>query len=408
MLLFLVISNVLFVLLSLYLGYVKVRTATIMEKDREKLDCLLQELSDYETAFKEKEGSNIELSMRVAQLESEKKSFEYSQKAMYAEFETLASKILESSATRLKEQSTSDIGGLLEPLKTKITEFEKRIEESFNTDIKERYSLAKEIARMASQTDKMIEEANKLGRSLRGESKAQGLWGELVLSKILECSGLQKGRDYSLQQKLENETIPDVVINLPDGKHLVVDAKTPLKHYDMYIHTGEKRYLDDFLKSVRVHVKGLSGKEYHSAQELFTPGFVFMFIPIESAYALALSNDLELKDLALRSRVMIVSPNSLIAMLQAVSSVWKIVDQNKNAGEIARKAGAMYDKFVLFAEELMKIGNAISNSDRLYRSAMNKLKDGRGSLLKRAEDLRGMGIQTNKELQDDHFHVEVE
>ncbi|ACT69125.1 DNA recombination protein RmuC [Neorickettsia risticii] len=408
MLLFLGVSNILLVLASLYLVYVKVRTSTILENEQEKLDKALRELSESESICKKLEEENSDLMRRVVQLESEKKSFEYSQRAMYAEFETLASKILEGSAVRLKEQSINDIGGLLEPLKLKITEFEKRIEESFHADIKERYSLAKEIARMASQTDRMIEEANKLGRSLRGDSKTQGSWGELVLSKILECSGLQKGRDYMLQQKLENDTIPDVIINLPDGKHLVVDAKTPLKHYDLYINTHEKGHLENFLKSVRNHVKNLSGKEYHSAQELFTPGFVFMFVPVESAYALALSTDLELKELALRSRVMIVSPNSLVAMLQAVSSVWKIVDQNKNANEIAKKAGAMYDKFVLFVDELAKIGHSIANSDRLYRSAMNKLRDGRGSLLSRAEDLKGMGIQANKEINEDRLYLKSE
>ncbi|AHX11083.1 rmuC family protein [Neorickettsia helminthoeca str. Oregon] len=408
MLLILTISNVVLVLIVGYLGYLRVRAGLILEREREKIERLSAELLEIRALYEKEGASNDELTKRVVQLEAEKKSFEYSQKAMYMEFENLANKILESNTNKFRERSLSDLSTLLDPLKVKIAEFEKRIEDSFSVDIKERYSLSREIARMASQTEKMIDEASKLSKSLRGDNKAQGLWGELVLSKILEHSGLQKDRDYTLQQKLGNSSIPDVIINLPDEKHLVIDAKTSLKHYDLYVQTNEKEHLELFLKSIRSHIKNLAGKEYHAAHELFTPGFVFMFVPIESAYMLALSSDSELKELALRNRVMLVSPNSLIAMLQAVSSVWKIVDQNKNANEIAKKAGAMYDKFVLFVEELVKVGNAIAHSDRLYKSAINKLRDGRGSLFKRAEDLKMMGISANKELKDNQFHAEPE
>jgi DNA recombination protein RmuC len=338
---------------------------------------------------------------KITQLDAQKNSIEFAQKNIQVQFENLANKIFEDSRKKLADCSSADIKTILDPLKAKISDFEKRIETSFNADIKERYSLASQIAKMATQTDKMTQETQKLTRALRGENKIQGAWGELVLAKVLECSGLQNGRDYTLQKSLETNLIPDVVINLPDGKHLVIDAKTSLKHYESYLNTNEKQSLDLFIKSIKSHIKNLSSKEYQLSQKLFNPGFVFMFIPIESAYCTLSACEPELKVFAMQHKIVITSPNSLMAMLQTVASVWKIVEQNKNAAEIARRAGGMYDKFVLFVEEFKKIGNAICQADKSYQEAMNRLKNGSGNLIRRAEYLKGMGVPTAKQISDD-------
>lgn len=362
---------------------------------------LISENNNFKIIIEKKALIINELERRAASLETEKKTFSFYQDNLQGNFEQLAKKVFDNNSHNFKEKSSLDIKALLEPFKNKIAEFEKRIEDSFNSDIKERYSLSREIGKMASQTDKMIAETTTLSRALRGESKTQGAWGELILSKVLEHSGLQKDRDYTMQYKLENNTIPDVVINLPDSKHLIIDAKTSLKHYDLYINSNEAEYLKDFLQSIKAHIKNLSGKKYYNNTQLLNPGFVFMFIPIESAYALALSQDLELKTFALKNRIIIVSPNSLIAMLQTVSSVWRIVEQNKNATEIAYKAGMMYDKLVNFVEDIKRIGSSIIQLEKNYNEALNKLSIGKGNLIKKAEELKIMGIDTKKQINED-------
>jgi DNA recombination protein RmuC len=393
--------NIFFAFILIFLSYKKVTISlnlNILQKEYERLS---SENAELNKSLNIQKDLVINLNNNIIELKTNQKNYESSEKHMQIQFENLANKIFQNSTQELKEKSFSDITNILSPLKEKISEFEKRIEDSFNTDIKERYSLSKEITKMAMQTEQMIKETNNLTRTLRGEQKVQGTWGELILSKVLECSGLQAGRDYTLQKKLENNLIPDVVINLPDNKHFIIDAKTSLKHYELYLNTNNAEDLNYFLKSVKSHIKNLAGKEYHHSNELLNPGFVFMFIPIESAYSLALSHDPDLRSLAMQNKIFIVSPNSLIAMLQAVSSVWKIVDQNTNAAEIASKAGAMYDKFVLFLEELKKIGNSIKQAETAYITAMSRLKEGSGNLIKRAEALKDMGINSKKQINDD-------
>lgn len=396
-----VILNLLLLVVIAFLLHKKSTVSLSLELLQKELERISFENAQLNQTLALERGSGLKLNNKIIELETNQRNLESYGKNMQVQFENLANKIFQANTKELKEKSFSDISNLLSPLKDKISEFEKRIADSFNTDIKERYSLSKEIAKMAMQTEQMIKETGNLTKALKGEQKIQGCWGELILAKVLECSGLQAGRDYTLQKKLENNSIPDVVINLPDDKYFIIDAKTSLKHYELYIKTNSAEDLTLFLKSIKSHIKNLASKEYHNSDDLPNPGFVFMFIPIESAYLLALSHDPELRSLAMQNRIFIVSPNSLIAMLQAVASVWKIADQNRNAAEIASKAGAMYDKFVLFVEELKKVGNSIKSAELAYTTAMSRLKDGSGNLIRRAEALKDMGINNKKEINED-------
>jgi DNA recombination protein RmuC len=257
--------------------------------------------------------------------------------------------------------------------------------------------------------DKMSTETTNLTKALRGESKTQGDWGEVILERILEASGLREGEEYITQgrdMKLRDEhnkhLKPDVIINLPDDKHIIVDSKTSLTHYYDYTNAenGAKKEaaLKNFINSVRNHVKDLSGKNYEYLEKLHAPEFVFMFMPIEGAFSLAVQSDKELFNFAWSKRIVIISPSTMFANLQTVASMWRLEQQNKNTLEIARQSGDLYDKFVGFVEDMLKIEKSLKNTETSFLSAMNKLHDGRGNLITRAEKIKALGVKTKKEL----------
>lgn len=327
-----------------------------------------------------------------------------------ADFETLAQRILEKNSQKLSADNQFQLHHLLQPLKERITAFEQKIENAYQEEARERFNLKREIEKLASLNIQMGEEARNLTRALKGDSKLQGNWGELVLERILEQSGLRPDHEYIVQGKglplkAENgqRLRPDVIICLPDKKHLIIDAKVSLTAYERYLQAEtegrQEKELQAHLKSVMTHIDQLSQKHYSNLDGLDTPDFVLLFMPIEPAFSLALQARADLFTFAWDKRIVLVSPTTLLATLRTVASLWKLEQQNTHALEIARQGGALYDKFVGFVEEMDKVGTHLDRAVKSHTDAMLKLKDGQGSLANRAEKLRELGIKNRKKLE---------
>ncbi len=330
---------------------------------------------------------------------------------MKTEFSQLAQQVLDQNRNQLIEQSQQSIGGLLEPLRERLSDFSKKVEDSYQQEARERFHLQKEIQQLVQLNQHMSEEARNLTRALKGDSKMQGNWGELVLTRVLESSGLREGEEFIVQGKdlsLRNEEgrrlQPDVIIKLPDNKHLIVDAKVSLTAYERYVEADEalakQTALKQHLHSINQHVQQLSDKHYSTLSGLNSPDFVLLFMPIEPAFSLAVQHQPNLFAQAWERKIVLVSPTTLLATLKTVASIWKLEQQNANAQEIALRGGALYDKFVSFVEELDKVGQQIDRTQRSYQGAMLKLRDGNGNLIRRAEQLRDLGVKHKKRLKD--------
>ncbi len=325
-----------------------------------------------------------------------------------AQFAELAGKIFEEREKRFAESSHERLGQLLDPLKERIQSFEKRVEESYQNEARERFSLARELERLQQLNQRLGDEATNLTRALQGQ-KTQGNWGEMILERVLEHAGLQKGREYHTQVSLKSADgerfQPDVLIQLPGDKQVVVDAKVSLTAYQMLTSAQDEDSRTQALKqhvlSLRNHLKGLSLKDYQRLEGLQSLDFVLLFVPIEAAFAAALQADPELFQEAYGKHVVIVSPTTLLATLRVIDSLWRQERQSQNAREIAERAGALYDKFVAFIQDLDEIGSRLQQLDRAYLGARNKLTDGRGNLVGRAEQLKLLGARTSKRLPND-------
>ncbi len=325
-----------------------------------------------------------------------------------AQFAELAGRIFDEREQRFSESSHERLGQLLEPLKERIQAFEKRVEESYQHEARERFSLARELERLQQLNQRLGDEATNLTRALQGR-KTQGNWGELVLEKVLEHAGLEKGREYHTQVSLKSADgarfQPDVLIHLPGDKQVVVDAKVSLTAYQALTCAEDEGSralaLKQHVQSLRNHLKGLSLKDYQHLEGLQSLDFVLLFVPIEAAFAAALQADPELFQEAYGRHIVIVSPTTLLATLRVIDSLWRQERQSQNAREIAEKAGALYDKFVAFIQDLDEIGNRLQQVDRAYLSARNKLSDGRGNLVGRAEQLKSLGARASKRLPGD-------
>ncbi len=325
--------------------------------------------------------------------------------ALRAQFAELAGKIFDEREQRFSETSQQRLGQLLDPLKERIQAFEKRVEESYQQEARERFSLGKELERLQGLNQRLSEEAMNLTQALKGQ-KTQGNWGELVLERVLEHAGLQKGREYHTQVSLksaEGERFqPDVLIQLPGDKQVVVDAKVSLTAYQQYVSASEETVRQVALKqhvlSLRSHLKGLSFKDYQHLDGLHSLDFVLLFVPIEAAFAAALQADPGLFQEAFDQHIVIVSPTTLLATLRVIDSLWRQERQSQNAREIAERAGALYDKFVAFIQDLDEVGMRLQQLDKAYSGARNKLVDGRGNLISRAENLKLLGARASKSL----------
>ncbi|AAY93665.1 DNA recombination protein RmuC [Pseudomonas protegens] len=325
-----------------------------------------------------------------------------------AQFAELAGKIFDEREQRFAETSQQRLGQLLDPLKERIQSFEKRVEESYQAEARERFSLAKELERLQQLNLRLSDEATNLTRALKGQ-KTQGNWGELILERVLEHAGLEKGREYQTQVSLKGPDgerfQPDVLIMLPGDKQVVVDSKVSLTAYQQYVGSDDPQVAQAALKqhvlSLRNHVKGLAGKDYKRLEGLHSLDFVLLFVPIEAAFSAALQAEPNLFQEAFDRHIVIVSPTTLLATLRVIDSLWKQERQSQNAREIAERAGWLYDKFVLFIQDLDEVGNRLQQLDKAYAAARNKLTEGRGNLVSRSEQLKLLGARASKSLPAD-------
>jgi DNA recombination protein RmuC len=335
----------------------------------------------------------------------QKEEVEKLQEKFTKEFENLANKILDEKSLKFTEQNRENIKNILSPLQDKIQLFEKKVEDSQKESVGMHSALKEQLAFLQIQNLKITQEAENLTKALKGDSKMQGNWGELVLERVLEKSGLEKDREYSVQQSFTREdgsrVLPDVIINLPDGKKMIVDSKVSLTDYARYVNAEDEfkeKFLKDHINSLRRHVDQLSAKKYEDLYEMESPDFVLLFIPIEPAFAVAINNDNSLYNKAFEQNIIIVTPSTLLATLRTIDSMWNNEKQQRNAIEIARQAGALYDKFEGFVGDLTKVGKKMDEAKIEYRNAMGKLVDGRGNIVSSIEKLKIMGAKAKKSI----------
>jgi len=351
----------------------------------------------------------VEITSKLASTETELREL----KVRYTEeqekdikFENIADKILTQKSKTFMEDSKSHLQETLNPLKEKITEFQNKAETIHKENIKETAILKEQIGLFSKLNEQMSKDATNLTKALKGETKTQGNWGEMILESVLEKSGLIKDIHFRIQESITNENgkrlQPDVIINLPENKHVVIDSKVSLVAYDKFWATENENekiiFLKEHINSVRNHVKELSKKNYQSLYEINAPDFVLMFIPIEPAYLLALNNDLELWAFAYEYNVIILGPTNLIPTLRLINNLWKIQSQNVNALEIARQSGELYDKFVGAISDLENVGEKIDNAKDSYEKAINKMSTGKGNLLNRVENIKKLGAKATKSI----------
>lgn len=361
----------------------------------------------------EKEAILIQLTKKESDFENlfekskeQKQEVNLLQEKFTKEFENLANKILDEKTEKFTLQNKENLKSILSPLHEKIQHFEKKVEDTHKESIDYHAALRQQISGLKEMNLQMSKETINLTKALKGDNKIQGNWGELVLERVLEKSGLEKGREYEVQQSFTNETgnriQPDVIINLPDGKKMIVDAKVTLTAYERFINEDDENLKNSILKehvaALKRHIEQLSDKNYQDIYQIDSPDFVLLFIPIEPAFALALQEDSTLYNKAFEKNIVIVTPTTLLATLRTIDSMWSNQKQQENAFEIARQAGALYDKFEGFVADLIKIGKKIDESKIEYSGAMNKLVEGKGNLITSVEKLKKMGAKAKKSL----------
>jgi len=348
-----------------------------------------------------------------AELDSERKqglgrieSLNEAKEALTSQFKNLANEILEDKSKRFTEQNVANLDALLKPLQAKLSEFKEQVNTSYGNEARERFALKNEIERLANLNLRMSDETRSLTKALKGDSKVQGNWGELVLESILESSGLRKGEEYLVQdshtQTDGSRLQPDVVVKLPEGRSLVVDSKVSITAYSRHAESSDpvvaEQELAAHIQSLRQHIQGLSSKNYSSLYGIGSVDFVLMFVPIEPAFLLALKTAPNLYQEALAKNIVLVCPSTLMATLRTVAHLWRQDQQNRNALEIAKQCGALYDKFVGFVDDLEKLGQRLDQAQTSYHDAFNKLKSGKGNLIRTAEKVRELGVKPSKNL----------
>jgi len=348
-----------------------------------------------------------------AALDSERKqglgrieSLNEAKEALTNQFKNLANEILEDKSKRFTEQNVASLDALLKPLQTKLSEFKEQVNTSYGNEARERFALKNEIERLANLNLRMSDETRSLTQALKGDSKVQGNWGELVLESILESSGLRKGEEYLVQDshtQIDGSRLqPDVVVKLPEGRSLVVDSKVSITAYSRHAEatdpTISEQELAAHIQSLRQHIQGLSSKNYSSLYGIGSVDFVLMFVPIEPAFLLALKTAPNLYQEALAKNIVLVCPSTLMATLRTVAHLWRQDHQNRNALEIAKQCGTLYDKFVGFVDDLEKLGQRLDQAQTSYHDAFNKLKSGKGNLIRTAEKVRELGVKPSKNL----------
>lgn len=342
-------------------------------------------------------------------LQEQKAEIETIKRQFNTEFQVIANKILEEKTQRFTETNSKSLDQILTPLKEKIKTFEEKVEKTYQHEAAERNSLKGVVQQLMEQSLRIKDEANSLTRALRGDSKKQGNWGEVILERVLERSGLVKDREYRLQAALADgegrRLQPDAIIDLPDEKHLVIDSKVSLLAYEQWVNAetddDRERYAKQHVQSVENHVKSLSAKNYHDLYQIHSPDFVLLFMPIESAFSLSITYKADLFSDAWDRRVVIVSPSTLLATLRTIASMWKQERQTRNVLEIAKEAGALYDKFVGFLQDLEKVGEQLNRAVRAHEDATRKLGTGPGNVVAKVEKLKKLGARASKQIGGD-------
>ena len=352
--------------------------------------------------------SHLETLLQQERLQQQEKLtlMQNAREQMSLEFRNLANEILEQKGKSFSETSRIHIQELLKPLGEKILLFEKKVEDTYDKESKQRFALEKEIKTLFELNSRISVDAINLTKALKGESKTQGIWGEVILERVLEKSGLQKGREYEIQVSLKDASgrlrQPDVVVHLPDKKDVIIDSKVSLTAYEGYYTTSDDEIRAQFLKqhiqSIRTHIRLLSEKNYQNLQTLKSLDYVLLFLPVDAAFTLAIQEDERLFTEAVEQNIILVGPSTLLATLRTIHNIWRYEYQNKNAVEIAKRAGLLYDKFVAFAQDLEEVGKRIDQSQHAYELAHNKLMSGRGNLVTGVEKLKTLGARASKQL----------
>jgi DNA recombination protein RmuC len=388
-------------------------TSLLKEEKNRLLDELIDERSQLAAANQSLESARAYYKSQQEKIQEQKIEVDQIRKDFQLEFQNIANKLLDEKSQKFIETNRTNLDILLNPLKENIKAFEEKVEKVYNMEAAERNTLKGVITQLMDLNKLISNEAQNLTKALKGDNKKQGNWGEVILEKVLERSGLVKDREYRLQASIVGldglRLQPDAIIDLPDDKHLVIDSKVSLVAYERLVNaeTEEERklYSKQHVESIRSHVNGLSAKNYHDLYQINSPDFVLLFVPIESSFSFAVQIDAELFSDAWDKRVVIVSPSTLLATLRTIASIWKQERQNRNVLEIARLSGVMYDKFVGFVGDMEGIGKNIKQSQNAYDSAFNKLVDGNGNLTKTAEKIKSLGAKANKQI--DQKYVEA-
>jgi len=377
---------------------------------REEKQRMEDELTDLRAGFMEERSRAVKaeemLSAQMSKQIQQEKYIAELQQQFKMEFEHIANKILEEKSSKFTVQNKVNMDLILSPLKENIKAFEEKVDRVYKAESDERNILKGVISQLMDQSKQIQEDANNLTKALKGDNKKQGNWGEIILERVLERSGLVKDSEYRIQSSFStvngNRIQPDVIIDLPEDKHIVVDAKVSLVAYEKYVaaESDEERemYLRQHLQSLKGHIQDLASKNYHALYQINSPDFVLLFIPIESSFGIAVQKDAELFNYAWDRKVVIVSPSTLLATLRTISSIWKQERQNRNVLEIARLSGTMYDKFVGFLNDMESIGRNIRQSQDAYDKALGKLSSGTGNLSVTADKIKRLGAKTTKQI----------
>lgn len=378
--------------------------ATALSND---LDRLNSELKSEREKYIELNATHSQLTANFHNLEEklkdQKAEVDKLQQQFAVEFKNLANEIFEEKSKKFTDQNKVNIHELLKPLGEKISQFEQKVDQTNKDGIARNAALKEQIVGLRELNQKITVEAENLTKALKGDTKTQGNWGEFILESILEKSGLEKNREYFVQESITQDGRrfrPDVIVNLPDKKSIVIDSKVSLTAYERFVNEEDEQHLKHHLISIRKHVKDLGEKNYQNLYKVEGLDFILMFVPIEPAFTLAVQHEPGLFNEAYSKNIVIVSPTTLIATLRTIANIWKQEFQNRNALEIARQSGALYDKFKAFADDLIKIGNTLKQTTTTYESAMNKLTNGKGNLISRAERLKELGAKASKDMDE--------
>ncbi|MFO7830070.1 MAG: DNA recombination protein RmuC [Bacteroidales bacterium] len=393
---------------------------TDLQIKEERLSYLTQEFDLVKNEKNKKDEIIIDLREKIKEKESDlkhlnerlfehKKEVDELQQRFKTEFKNLANEILEEKTGKFTEQNKINLDTILKPLQEKIKDFENKVEETHKKDIADRASIQERIKNLIETSNQISDDARNLTKALKGDSKTQGGWGELILENILDRSGLVKGREYFVQQSFKDESgnrfQPDVIVKYPGDRSVVIDSKVSLTAYEKFASADEdeirQKFLNEHLASIKNHIKQLSEKNYQNLYQLKSLDFVMLFMPVEPAYLVAIQRDPDLWNFAYGKRILLISPTNLIAALKMIASMWRQEYQSQNVLEIAKQSGALYDKFVGLIADLQDIGNKLESTRKAYDNAMNKISTGKGNLVSRAQKIKELGAQTKKEIPAD-------